>query len=192
MSIAQREKFCIVHPFPEHDDVSTFARGVREELKKYGITLLPPKMGTHATLIAPFYDEMRAIRQLARGLSYVKACIAEQGSLLKVKGGSLFFFRNEETSVDTLVIRFEVPPYVKEMVEQWRNQLPETASWVHPNTFHDYSPHISIGEGEETHGKVSKQIEDGALVGYCPSSLPILLGAPHVMRKVDSGWIRVT
>lgn len=181
--------FCVATSVRETTQEHQLLTSWRKKLEEGGVSIKPPKMGLHMTLIPPFWHTKEAAELLGWGFDLWNSSIVGTNGTHHSRGSKFDFFLSKEE--DALVVRLQVDPLIEQAVERGRAKIPKMARWKFPPENYEFNPHITIGVGKEIHLR-SREILRTEEFGAA-SWLNVTFGPPKVLMKNESDgrWIPV-
>lgn len=137
-------KYTIAHGFPEETTMSALVNKLRKNAIKLGAKGEPPKMGTHLTVLPPFYASEDSIIFAA---SLMKAILALYGEPFLICKKIDIFPKAKGEQESSLHLEVQTDSKYQEYVAWLKANNP--FEWVHPPLTSSpvepiFTPHISI------------------------------------------------
>ncbi len=184
--------YMLAHGFSEQTEMDRHVKYVIEICGKHNIQGEPSKMGTHLTLLPPFYANEESIRFASSVLKVVTAFIGKMQ--VTVLGVGIFPPPNPNTKTEALHLKIELPGKYHEHVE-WL-KINSSFPWVHPPmqttaVEPKYIPHVHVIEGENLKDALSSYYKE---IEFVVSGKSFQLLPPQFFRKnpATKQWQQVT
>lgn len=164
-------------------ETSGFGRsitGLQRALTDSGIHYTKPKIGSHVTLVPPFFIEEDVAQWLTLGLDLACALHFDSPSNCMMHLGEFDFFESTDSLV--LVRRLNSPKRFEDVVERMRSFVSRHAEWKYPPESYLVNFHITIAEDipQEKRGQILEILgphEAQNSVSWCH------LESPRLLRK---------
>jgi 2'-5' RNA ligase len=184
--------YVLAHGFPTDTEMAKHVNHVIKMCSKEGIIGVPSKMGTHLTLLPPFYGNEESVRFAS---SILKVMTALLGNMhITVSGVGVFPPPDPSSNIEALHFKIDLPDQYHKHVE-WLKTT-DMFTWVHAPLQTSavepiYVPHVHIIEGENLSESIERCREE---IRFMVSGKSFALPPPQFFKKDPQikRWTQVT
>lgn len=140
--------YMLAHGFPENTELAKCVKHVIKICKEKNVLGEPSKMGTHLTLLPPFYGDDKTIKFASSIMRVLTSLLGELYITTTCVG--YFSPSTEASKVEAMYLKIKLPEMYHEYVEWLKATNP--FKWVHPPAQTTavepiYIPHVHVIEG---------------------------------------------